>query len=121
MERIVINVDPMGKPRMTRRDKWKKRPVVTKYNGYKDIINLNMKWDIGDVLDIHFIMPMPKSWSKKKKEEMNGKPHKNKPDLDNLIKGVKDAVLKEDSHVWKYIEPTKRWGYEGKIIIQKTK
>jgi Holliday junction resolvase RusA-like endonuclease len=35
---------------------------------------------------------MPKSWSKKKKAEMWGNPHTSKPDIDNLVKAVLDAL-----------------------------
>lgn len=43
-------------------------------------------------VNMRFIMPIPQSWSKKKKAEMAGKPHGSKPDSDNLIKGLFDAV-----------------------------
>ena len=44
-------------------------------------------------------------------------PHTQKPDLDNLIKAFKDALLKEDSHVWCYDMMTKVWDYEGSIVV----
>lgn len=49
---------------------------------------------------------------------MNKQPHKSRPDLDNLVKGFKDALLKEDSHIHKYINVKKVWGYHGAIIIK---
>ncbi len=60
---------------------------------------------------------MPKSWSKKKKAEMYLKPHQSTPDLDNLIKSVKDCLLKEDSGVWWYGEMKKVWDYEGYVTF----
>jgi Holliday junction resolvase RusA-like endonuclease len=60
---------------------------------------------------------MPASWSKKKREEMDRQPHQNKPDLDNLIKAFKDALLSEDSGVWKYGEMEKRWATRGFIVV----
>ena len=39
METYQFNVNPVAKPRMTQRDKWKKRPVVDKYYAYKDEMN----------------------------------------------------------------------------------
>lgn len=39
-----------------------------------------------------FAMPIPSSWSKKKREEMLCKPHTQKPDMDNLQKLVYDAI-----------------------------
>jgi len=65
---------------------------------------------------IIFILPMPDSWSKKKKEAMNGKPHQRKPDKDNLEKSLLDAVFKEDSRIWDG-RVSKIWGEEGRIII----
>ena len=40
-----------------------------------------------------------------------------KPDLDNLIKAIGDAVYQNDSAIWD-IHTTKRWGREGKIIVK---
>tara|TARA_R110000737_G_C14489855_1_gene470036 strand:+ start:127 stop:345 length:219 start_codon:yes stop_codon:yes gene_type:complete len=40
-----------------------------------------------------FSFELPKSWSKKKKKQMEGQEHKQKPDLDNLIKAVKDTIF----------------------------
>lgn len=39
---------------------------------------------------LHFAMPIPASWSKKKRE--GAKWHTSRPDLDNLAKLVKDAL-----------------------------
>jgi Holliday junction resolvase RusA-like endonuclease len=49
---------------------------------------------------------------------MNGKPHLPKPDLDNLIKAICDAIYKNDSAIWDY-RATKLWGERGQIIIDK--
>ena len=46
---------------------------------------------------------------------MNGMPHKKRPDLDNLIKAVKDCLLEEDSEIWLYGKMKKVWSYEGKV------
>jgi len=59
---------------------------------------------------------MPKSWSKKKKAEMINKPHKQKPDIDNLLKGLMDALLEEDSHVHT-VFARKIWAEEGSIVF----
>ena len=65
-----------------------------------------------------FVLPMPKSWSKKK-AAMNGQPHQQRPDTDNLVKAVLDAVHEEDSQIY-HVDGLKFWGTEGAIIIQKT-
>ena len=48
---------------------------------------------------------------------MIGKPHRMKPDKDNLEKGFLDSILKEDSVVWDG-RVTKLWGEKGKIIFE---
>lgn len=63
-----------------------------------------------------FYLPMPKSWSKKKKESMIGKGHQQKPDVDNLLKAVMDAVLKEDCRIYD-IHSKKFWAEKGGIQI----
>ena len=63
-----------------------------------------------------FHIPMPKSWSKKKKEKYNGTPHQQKPDKDNYEKAMQDC-MKEDSHIWKSRGCEKRWAITGKIEI----
>ena len=60
-----------------------------------------------------FVMPRPKRliW---KRREMPREPHTGKPDLDNLIKSLKDALKglawRDDSQVCSYAEPF------GKVI-----
>lgn len=114
----------MGKPRMVKSDAWRKRPCVEKYWQYKDKLRAYLPdtiYEVPPVLeDIQFVLPMPKSWSKKKKAEMSGLPHQQKPDLDNIIKGFKDCLCENDSYVWQYNRISKVWGYEGMIIIEDT-
>ncbi|WP_217634736.1 RusA family crossover junction endodeoxyribonuclease [Paenibacillus naphthalenovorans] len=49
-------------------------------------------------VNLTFYMPIPGSWSIKKKLLMDGKLHATKPDRDNLEKGVCDALNKI---IWK--------------------
>mgnify|MGYP001569726794 CR=1 FL=1 len=42
-------------------------------------------------VDLTFGMPIPNSWSQKRSESVEGKPHTSKPDIDNLRKLVFDA------------------------------
>lgn len=69
---------------------------------------------------IIFIIPMPKSWSQKKRDLMNGQPHQQKPDIDNLTKSLLDALFDDDSHIWD-IRTSKVWGEMGQIIIEDAK
>lgn len=104
------------KPRMTVSDRWKKRPAVMRYWEYKDKVRkLGIEYKVGH--DIIYTLAMPKSWSKKKKEEMNGKPHEQKPDIDNLQKALFDAIFDEDKHIHLVGKQRKIWGYESSIEI----
>lgn len=105
----------VAKPRMTKADTWKKRPVVLRYWSYKDDIKhwgKQNKFELKEEIYVKFFIPMPKSWSIKKKAKMLYTPHKQRPDVDNLLKGLMDAFLKEDSHVHT-VYAQKFWGSEG--------
>lgn len=100
---LIWNIEPMGAPRTTRADAWKKRPVILKYHAFRDAIQAEMKkvdlgggtWRDLDTLMVNFYLPMPKSWSKKKKEQMAGAMHQQKPDIDNLVKAVLDSIFRD--------------------------
>jgi len=110
-----IRIDPVTKPRMTRSDVWKKRPAVVKYHQFKDDLR-PYQIKLEPELEIEFELPMPKSWSKKKQAEMNGKPHQQTPDIDNLVKSLFDAVVDNDSYIYSF-RATKRWAKYGSIRI----
>ncbi len=105
-----IPVTPMGKPRMTRRDKWAKRKCVVKYYEFKDKIREYTECFPKKPRRVDWIayLPMPKSWSKAKKSGKQGRLHQSKPDRDNIDKAILDAVLKDDSVVAQGITE-KRW------------
>lgn len=111
-----IPIAPVAKPRMTRSDKWKKRPATEKYWNFKDELNALVKGDLSPVFLADFHVAMPKSWSEKKKKEFDGKPHQVRPDGDNFVKALKDCLCEEDSYVYdgRY---RKFWAREGKIVL----
>jgi Holliday junction resolvase RusA-like endonuclease len=114
----IYKVLPMGKPRMTQRDRWKKRPVVLRYHAFCDEIRA-MGIQIPPAgAHIVFILPMPASWSAKKKAAMNRMPHQQKPDKDNMEKALLDALFGDDSHIWDS-RVTKLWGYSEAVLIGK--
>ena len=117
---VIENIKPIGKPRMTQRDKWAKRDCVNNYYQYKDILTseaLKQKYTLGNNVEILFQLPFPNYWSKKKKKEMVNKPHQIKPDIDNLIKSVLDSLSNNDQTVFK-VFAVKSWAEKGKIIIK---
>jgi len=112
----IYNITPVAKPRMTQSDRWKKRPCVMKYWAFKDLVRLagiNLPDGYGHVI---FYIPMPKSWSKKKRAEMDGKQHRSIKDRDNLIKALQDACYDEDKTIWD-MRTSKVWSYDGKIEV----
>ena len=120
MNSIIILTNPMGAVRQTKRDKWKKRPVVERYHQFRDDLRYACKsnnFELGDTFEIIFYIPMPKSWSKKKMIKMYDTPHNQKPDIDNLVKAVMDALMTDDKKVWKILAE-KRWAFEGEIYIK---
>lgn len=49
---------------------------------------------------IKFYFPMPKSWSKKKRNQHAWEKHQEKPDRGNCEKAISDALMKEDKFDW---------------------
>ena len=110
---------PVGKPRMTRRDKWltPPRPGVAKYRAFADECRRLEVWVPLEGGHVTFILPMPESWSQKKKALMVGARHQQKPDVDNLLKALLGAVYPDDdTAVWD-IRVTKVWGTSGYIRV----
>lgn len=115
-------VIPMGKPRMTQRDKWLNPPRVpiSKYRLVKKEIEayaLKFNFTLKDDVNLIFVMPMPSSWSNKKRLTMEGKPHQVKPDIDNMLKAVFDVLCPQGDQSIHSVVAKKIWGEEGKIIF----
>jgi Holliday junction resolvase RusA-like endonuclease len=90
--RISYAITPFPAVRSNRNSSW--TPRAKEYhekmnhlrvlaNAHKDIIRQAL---IEARCSITFIFPIPDSWSKKKKLELIGQYHTQKPDLDNLYK-----------------------------------
>ena len=122
---MILDITPCPKPRMTRADRWKKRQSVLKFFAFRDAVRQSHAWETLELLDmdsfkIVFHVPMPKSWSKKKKAQFEGKPPQQRPDLDNFLKAWKDSVYEEDAIVWN-VEATKLWtSGPGFITVMET-
>ena len=126
----LFDVVPMGAVRMTQSDKWKVNPnhsdplkrqreVVTRYFEFKSKIKAQaeqMQFKLGGVLEIAFLVPMPHTWSEKKKIKHNKQPVKTRPDIDNYVKSFMDALEVEDGFVWKIIAE-KRYAFKGSILV----
>lgn len=101
---FIVPGTPVGKPRMTQRDKWKKRPCVLAYRDYCDRIRAATPAILGEVdcyaLDVIAHIAVKPSWKLKLKKAKIGKPHRDKPDTDNIVKSVADAMFENDSGIW---------------------
>jgi Holliday junction resolvase RusA-like endonuclease len=96
-----------GRPRVTRYGTY--TPQKTK--DYEALVRKCWKEQSGDVFpedvpifaSILAYFPIPKSTSKKRAAQMDGKFHLKKPDADNIAKGIIDAIngyaMKDDSAV----------------------
>jgi Holliday junction resolvase RusA-like endonuclease len=93
-QRFQIFVEPMGKPRMTQRDKWAKRKVVVRYRSYADELRRQTQGIMASPIIVSWraFFTIPESWSAKKKAALCGELHTSKPDRDNVDKGILDAL-----------------------------
>lgn len=113
-----IPINPVGAPRQTQRDKWKKRPVVLKYHAYRDVVRLfanQNKYTLQGSLEIEFHIEVPKSKSEKQKQSMYKTPHDQKPDIDNLVKAFMDC-FGEDKTLHQ-LKAKKLWSQKGFIRV----
>lgn len=103
----TIYGDPVGKPRMTKRDVWKQRPCVMRYRAWCDLARLaafkkNSKLTLARPTTLIIKAFMPNG-----KQHRVG-PHTVKPDLDNIGKSVMDALFANDQMVYK-LDCQKLW------------
>lgn len=101
--RFDVIGEPVGKPRMTQRDKWLKRDCVTRYFAWVNHARLVAPKNLTlepSTIDVLAYLPMPASWSQRKKDDAQGKPHRYKPDADNILKAVCDALFAKDEVIY---------------------
>jgi len=72
-------------------------------------------------MEIEYHMPIPESYSKKKRGSLEFTPHYKKPDLSNLLKFTEDAlngiVWKDDSMI-SYIKAKKIYSFIPKTVFK---
>jgi len=122
----IFNIDPVAasRPRVTRYASYYPKAYNYFRKSFKELVcalNGTREARKGAVsITIVFDMPMPKSWTKKKKFELIGMPHTQKPDIDNLTKAVLDGLngvwFKDDSQV-SGLYAAKYWKEKGKITV----
>jgi Holliday junction resolvase RusA-like endonuclease len=126
LKKVILNITPQTHVRATQGDsiffripREKLRPAglkrlmrLERYNKYKLDLDTEAKRKsfvmppIG--ASITFVIPVPASWSKKKKKLYHGTFHQSKPDIDNLQKAFLDSLMKEDKQI-AHLEVQKRW------------
>lgn len=112
------SIPPLAKPRQSQRDKWMRRGCVIKYRAYADEVRRRIEPAVLYGLpSVIFVLPFPASKTSRFKLDNAGKPHENKPDLDNLIKGLMDALLPGSDSLVHSLSAVKVWGYHGCIGI----
>lgn len=113
-------IGPVGKPRQTQSDKWKERGPVVRYRAFADALRgwaVSAGFTMPDSgCHILFAIQMPRSWSAKERAAMDGEPHQQQPDIDNLEKAVLDALRPDDCRVWR-VSAEKRWARSGAIVF----
>ena len=124
---VRINITPQTHVRTTQGDRIyfripreKLRPAglarllrIERYNQYKiDLLSLCKAKGFtlpAQGLCITFYIPVPKSWSGKKKKLYHGTLHQSTPDIDNLVKATFDSLAREDKYVGHIGQICKRW------------
>lgn len=126
-QKVILNITPQTWVRVTANDRIffriprdKLRPSglkrlqrIERYNEYKICVLAEAKrvgFSLPDVgAGIIFYLPVPKSWSKKKKRLHHGAYHQSKPDLKNLLSAWEDSLMTEDKTIAFYTHLGKRW------------
>ena len=126
--RFTIHHDPIpkGRPRVTRRGitytpqrtKDAEREIAQQVRESKECPETPTEDPV--MVELLLYVPMPVSWSKRKKFDLLGEPCVDRSDCDNRIKLINDALngilWKDDNQIWS-ITARQYWGVEGKIIV----
>jgi Holliday junction resolvase RusA-like endonuclease len=125
--KIILEITPQTWVRVTQKDKiffriprdklrpagLKRRMRIERYNDYKLNVSAEAKrlhFNLPDVgAGILFYVPVPKSWSKKKKRLHHGQFHHSRPDLKNLLQAFEDSLMSEDMTISYYTHLGKIW------------
>ena len=119
-----------GRPRMTKRGHVFTPKKTASYEqsialaaqAAKSKLGGGLLFDGPVMVTIHCHFGMPKSWSRKRKEQMLYEPHIQLPDLDNLVKAVLDG-LNHTFNVWNddkqvaAVTATKHWAESSSVLV----
>lgn len=118
-----FDVNPYPSPRMTRSDQWrtgdKQRNSVKKYFAFRDQFKRECErhdYSLSKILNVCIIVPFPKSYSYKKRDDLRYEYHQLRPDRDNYLKAIQDSFAGDDGFVCDG-RTLKIWGNKGGILI----
>lgn len=118
VKRFIVKIAPMGAVRMNRSVAWKPTEAALRYRVYKEKLKAAVgAQPVPDEVNWVAYLPMPESWSKKKKAARTGKPHRQRYDRDNIDKGICDALFPEDCAIWSGSQ-RKFWCQQGEERIE---
>lgn len=120
--KIIGEIKGKGRPRTNFYSKRIYTPITTKR--YERLIRSNIpmhKVDGAITIDLECHFKLPKNTSKKKVQELIGKPCMKKPDIDNIEKIYLDALngwlYEDDKQVYR-ISATKVWDVEEYVLVK---
>ena len=111
---LIIYGKPLGKPRMTKRDKWAKRKCVTRYWAWCDLARHVAFSDTEkkETLDSPTRIQVVAYFTHKTRTG----PHLFRPDGDNILKGVCDALFVNDEMI--YDKAVKKYWTGGRDRVE---
>ncbi len=117
---VTIHTKPVGAPRQSRRDTWAPRPCVLAYRAFRDKIRLAFgavpPAETVEEIVVIAEFAMPATWSAKRLGQMLGRKKRTKPDGDNVLKAVIDALWDQDSAIGD-CTVRRRWGVTDAVTI----
>ena len=98
---FTICGNPVPQPRMVKSDKWAKRPCVVRYFDWCNYARTCYTELPSDAVGIHVnvFIQFPEYYSKKKRKSLANSFHRIKPDCDNILKAILDALFKRDQAI----------------------
>lgn len=119
---VTIYQRAVPAPRMTRADRYKKRPCVLRYRAWRDTVRAAFGDSIPKPEDVEtieircYFRPTDKRL-KETKHAIIGERHRQMPDRDNIEKGICDALWKRDDKLGGS-RCDKWWDYEERTVIE---
>ena len=119
--RFTIPGPPVPKPAMKRSDAWRKRPCVLRYWAWCDLARMCAKAaglpassKVVERFEIVAYFAPPTD-----KQCRIGKPHKQTPDADNILKAAGDALFKRDEGLYD-VSAKKYWAQVSRLEVTVT-